>query len=383
MPMFTTRVLGVLQVLFVLGTTYFLFLSISNIIWLRLSSRKPCITTGGKVSVLIPARNEEKNIGRCLESLLVQTYSNYEIVVLDDQSSDGTWDILSGYAERYPGLIRAVRGNPLPHNGWYGKPYAMQQLSEYASGEYFLFTDADTVHSRESISWAVSNIERHKADCMSGYVFQELNTFGELLIVPATYIMTTMILPLWLIAATRAPMLSFAIGQLIMFRRRAFDAIGGYSSVSERISDDIFIARELKKEGFRLIFLDIRRHIKCRMYEGYRESFNGFSKNIYDFFKNRPAFFTAATTSLVFFVVLPFLLLPFQLLTGNPAAQLTSLSVMTFLLAWALAVYDRGLKWWVPFLYPLLFLHLLYMVWRSFGRVTAKRGVVWKGRVIR
>ena len=305
MPMFTSRVLGVLQILFVLGTTYFLFLSISNIIWLRLSSRKPGRTTGGKVSVLIPARNEEKNIGLCLESLLVQTYSNYEVVVLDDQSSDGTWDVVSGYAERYPGLIRAVRGNPLPDNGWYGKPHAMQQLSEYASGEYFLFTDADTVHSVESISWAVSNIEWHKADCMSGYVFQELSTFGELLIVPATYIMTTMILPLWLIAATRAPMLSFAIGQLIMFRREAFDAIGGYSSVSERISDDIFIARELKKEGFRLIFLDIRRHIRCRMYEGYRESFNGFSKNIYDFFKNRPAFFTAAATSLVFFVVLP------------------------------------------------------------------------------
>jgi chlorobactene glucosyltransferase len=195
--------------------------------------------------------------------------------------------------------------------------------------------------------------------------------------------MTTMILPLWLIAATRAPWLSFAIGQLIMFRREAFNAIGGYSSVSERISDDIFIARELKKSGFRLIFLDIRRYIRCRMYEGYRESFNGFSKNIYDFFKNRPTFFSVAATSLVFFVVLPFLLLPFQLFTGNPAAQLTSLSVMTFLLAWALAVYDRGLKWWVPFLYPLLFLHLLYMVWRSFGQVTADRGVVWKGRVIR
>lgn len=121
---------------------------------------------GGKVSVLIPARNEEDNLERCLESLLVQTYSNYEVVVLDDQSTDRTW-------------------------------------SEYANGDYLLFTDADTVHSKESIAWAVTNIESHGVDCLSGYVSQELNTFEEVLIVPATYIMTTMILPLWLIAATK------------------------------------------------------------------------------------------------------------------------------------------------------------------------------------
>ncbi len=258
----------------------------------------------------------------------------------------------------------------------------MQQLSRHARGDYLLFTDADTVHGRESIAWAVTNMEWHRADCLSGYVFQELNTIGEQFIVPATYIMSAMVLPLWLIAALPAPGLSFAIGQLILFRRSAFEAIGGYARVAEKISDDLAVARELKRAGYREVFLDIRRHVRCRMYDGYRASFNGISKNIYDLARNRTMFFAAAVTLLVTFVVLPLALLPIQILTGSPAAQLTFLCVLLFLAAWALVLYDRGLRWWTPFLYPVLFAHLLYMAWWSFGRASSGQGIIWKGRTL-
>jgi chlorobactene glucosyltransferase len=276
-----------------------------------------------------------------------------------------------------------VNGRPLAGDGWYGKPHAMQQLAEQARGEYLLFTDADTVHGPESLAWAVTNMRWHEADCVSGYVFQEMNTLGEQFIVPATYIMSAMVLPLWLIAALPAPGLSFAIGQMIMFRRGAFEAIGGYSRVRGKISDDLAIARELKKAGFREVFLDMRRHVRCRMYQGYRASFNGLSKNIYDLARNRSVFFAAAVTLLAAFVVLPLALLPIQLLTGNPAVQLTFACVLLFLLAWALALYDRGLRWWVPLLYPVLYVHLLYMAWWSISRAASGRGVVWKGRTLR
>lgn len=371
-----------LRFAFFLGAAYFLLLSVSNIVWLRLSSHSPRVTRGRMVSVLIPARDEEKNIGPCLDSLLDQTYSNYEIVVLNDQSTDRTGAVLADYARRYPEKVRAIKGEPLPGKGWSGKPHAMQQLSRHAHGDYLLFTDADTVHGRQSIAWSVTNMEWHKADCISGYVFQELNTIGEQFIVPATYIMSAMVLPLWLIAALPAPGLSFAIGQVIMFRRSAFEAIGGYARVAEKITDDLAIARELKRAGYREVFLDIRRHVRCRMYDGYRASFNGISKNIYDLARNRTAFFAAAVTLLVTFVVLPLALLPIQILTGSPAAQLTFLCVLLFLAAWALVLYDRGLRWWTPFLYPVLFIHLLYMAWWSFGRANSGHGVIWKGRTL-
>jgi chlorobactene glucosyltransferase len=373
---------GLIRLVFLFGVGYFLLLSVSNVVWLRLSSHKPRLRRGRKVSVLVPARNEEKNIRSCVDSLLQQTYSNYEIVILDDQSTDGTWDIIAGYQERFPGRVRAVQGEPLSE-GWLGKPHAMQQLAAVAAGEYLMFTDADTVHGSESIAWAVTNLEFHRADCLSGYVFQEMNTLGEQFIVPATYIMSAMLLPLWLIAAVPTPGISFAIGQLLLFRRSAFEAINGYAQVRGEISDDLAIARALKKAGFREVFLDIRRHVRCRMYEGYRASFNGLSKNIYDIARRRSALFAVAMTLLVAFVVLPLALLPIQILTGAAGAGRTLLCVAAFLLAWSVVLYDRGLRWWAPLLYPVLFLHLLYMAWWCFAQILAGHGVRWKGRTMR
>ena len=276
-----------LRLLILLATFYFLLLSLTNIAWLRFSSQKPRITRGRMVSVLVPARNEELTLPTCLDSLVSQSYQNYEIVVLDDQSTDSTWEVMRDYEARFPGKVRAVKGEPLTEPGWFGKPHAMQQLSHHARGEYLLFTDADTVHSPQSIAWAVTNLEAHHADCLSGYVFQQMSTLGEQFIVPATYIMSAMVLPLWLITTLRSPGISFAIGQVILFRRSAFRAIGGYERVRGTISDDLAIARELKKAGYREVFLDMRRLVRCRMYQGYRASFNGVAKNIYDLARHR------------------------------------------------------------------------------------------------
>ena len=371
------------MIVFAVAAAYFLLLSWSNLLWLRLSARKPRRGYGGRISVLIPCRNEADNIGRCLESLVAQSYGNYEIVVLDDLSTDGTWEIIRDYAERYPEVVTAVPGRALPRSGWYGKPHAMQQLAEHAGGQYLLFTDADTEHGPDSLAWAVANLERHRADCLSGYVYQRIGSFGEMLIVPVTYLMSALFLPLWLIPTAGPPALSFAIGQFIMFRARVFEAIGGYAAVAERISDDMFVAREVKRAGFRLVFLDLRRQVSCRMYRGYREAYEGIAKNIFDFFRWRPLFFAVASSALVLFVVLPLLLLPLQLAAGDPTARYTAAGVCLFFLAWAFTLYDRGLPWWAPFLYPLQFVHILLMAWKSFGLANSGRGVVWKGRVVR
>jgi chlorobactene glucosyltransferase len=383
MLFFSPKLMQVLHVLFVLGALYFFLLAGTNILWLRLSSRKPRRKKGALVSVLIPARNEEQNIGRCLDSLLNQSYLNYEIIVLDDRSTDRTWEIVSGYAARHPGLIRAVQGKRLPQTGWHGKPHAMQQLGEQARGEYLIFTDADTVHSPDSISWAVTNIEWHRVDFLSGYVAQEIHSLGEALIVPAMYIMTAIIMPIWLIAATRTPLFSFAIGQLVVFRRQAFQAVRGYSRVSVQISDDISIAREIKKAGMRTIFLDIQKHVSCRMYKGYWSAFNGLGKNVTDFLNRKLVSMVSASLAILFLFVLPYALLPLYILEGNPSTQLTAISVVLFQLTWCSVVYDRGLKWYVPFLYPLMFLHVLVMMWRGYGQLAWGAGVVWKGRTVK
>jgi chlorobactene glucosyltransferase len=382
MPFVSFQVIHLLHLLTVFGTLAILTMSLVNIIWLRSSGRRANSTDRGKVSVLIPARNEEANIRRCLNSLLDQSYSNYEIIVLDDCSQDRTWQIITEYAHRYPKLLQAVHGTTLPQ-GWCGKTHAMQLLSRYASGDYLMFTDADTIHSRESLAWAVTNINEHGADLLSGYVQQNLQSFGEALIIPTTYIMSAILMPFWLVPRSNSSMLTMAVGQMVMFRREVFENIGGYSSVAEQISEDVFVARAVKKAGYRTIFLDLSDNVSCRMYEGYKNSFDGIGKNIYDFFKNQPALFASVASILVAFIVLPLILIPIEMHTGNPLLRLSVFSALSFVLAWSLTLYDRGLKWWVPLLYPLTFIHLLYMAWKCFGRAAANVGIVWKGRVFK
>jgi chlorobactene glucosyltransferase len=382
MLIFSFRIIYLLHLLTVMGTLAILAMSLVNILWLRSSGHSAALSDHGKVSVLIPARNEETNIRSCLDSLLDQSYANYEIIVLDDCSQDRTWQILTEYARRYPGRLQAVRGAPLPQ-GWCGKTHAMQLLSRYASGDYLMFTDADTIHSRQSLAWAVTNINEHGADFLSGYVQQDLQSFGEALIVPTTYIMSAIIMPFWLVPRNNSAMLTMAVGQMVMFRRSVFQAIGGYASVAEQISEDVFVARAVKKAGYRTVFLDLRENVTCRMYEGYRNSFDGIGKNIYDFFKNQPALFASVASVLVAFIVLPLVLIPIEMYTGNSLLPLSVFSALNFTLAWSLTLYDRGLKWWVPLLYPLTFVHLLYMAWKCFGRAAANVGIVWKGRVFK
>jgi chlorobactene glucosyltransferase len=323
--------------------------------------------------VLIPARNEEHNIGRCLDSLVAQTHANYEILVLDDQSSDGTWSIIERFAHEHPGRVTAIKGRPLPENGWNGKPHALHQLAEQARGEYLLFTDADTVHAPESISWAVTNLEAHRVDFLSAYTGQELGTLGEALLVPIMYLMTAVVMPIWMVVVPRASLFSFAIGQFVMIRREAYRAVGGYEAISHHINDDIAMARLVRRAGFRSIFLDARRQVRCRMYYGFRQSFIGLTRAIGDFLNRRIVSLVSASAAIVVLFLLPYLLLVPSIVSGHPGAAMLAASVILFQLTWCIVLYDRGLRWYTPFLYPATFLLGIVMFWRGFRRLTSLR----------
>lgn len=365
------------------AAVYFFVLAVSNILWMRLKCRSPRTGIGARVSVLIPARNEERNVGRCLDSLLVQTHENYEILVVDDQSSDGTWPIIERYAREHPERIRAIRGRPLPEEGWNGKPHALHQLAEQATGEYLLFTDADTVHRPDSIAWAVTNLEAHRVDFLSAYTGQELGTFGEALLVPIMYLMTAVVMPIWMVTVPRASLFSFAIGQFVMIRRDTYRSVGGYEAISREINDDIAMARLVRRAGFRSIFLDARRQVRCRMYTGLRQSFEGLTRCIGVFLNRRILSLASATLAIALLFVLPYLLVVPAFVAGFAGAVPLAASVILFQLTWCIVLYDRGLRWYVPFLYPAMFAAGAVMMWRGYGRLSRGAGLRWKGRVVR
>ncbi|MBE6350458.1 MAG: glycosyltransferase [Spirochaetaceae bacterium] len=361
----------------VLGVAlFFLVFGLLNELAIKFHSKIDFEESGKKVSILIPARNEEKNIRNCIWPLVRQLYDNYEVVVLDDNSTDATWSILEELQKEYPKILRIYKGEKLPE-GWKGKNFAMEQLYKKAQGEILICTDADTVHKRTMLSFAVHNFEKNKADYLSGYVLQEMKTFGEKITIPLMYMLTSLIIPSFLNTLLPYSFLSIGIGQFIMIKKSVLEQIGGYAAIKDRISDDVYLSRLVKKCGFKSVFINLQEEVSCRMYNSYKSASRGIVKNIADFFNG----FSIIPLIIAFFIflVLPFFIGMYELLVLK-TLSLIGLSVIVFFVIWVQITVCRELPWYTPFLYPIIFLNLLYMA--TLSQINAIRGTsyTWKGR---
>ncbi len=368
-------------VVFVACCIFFL-ITITNIIWLAHTLTSDRKRTGPSVAVLVPARNEATRIGPCLDSLLKQDYSPYQIYVIDDNSTDNTWEILRDYMLRYPRKLKAFKAEPLP-SGWYGKPHALQELSQHVEEEYLLCTDADTTHRPDSISKAMAVAEKYHADLVTGYVYHLMTTFAEATVEPSIYILTMFILPLYLIPYTKSHVFSHAIGQFMCFKRDFFKRIGGFEEVRHQATEDVKMARVVKKHGGRIAFVDLKDTVECRMYTTYRDAIQGIAKNAYDYLgKNFVILFLGTVAvPLIFFipVIVCFIDIPWL----GPALPFLRASAILSFYTWVLQTIDRRLPWYVAFIYPLVLVNALSSLWRGFHLVNKEGGIEWKGRKVR
>jgi chlorobactene glucosyltransferase len=361
-------------------TVYFFILSLANHYEMWRFTSASQIFDGPMVSVLVPARNEEQNIERCLNSLRNQVYKKYEILALNDNSTDSTLEILNRIAAS-DCKVRVIDGRPLPDD-WYGKPYALHQLTQEAKGEILIFTDADTIHTPTSIAWAVTNMQDLKADMISGYVGQIFFTFGEIITVPLMFFLTGFAIPLFLNRYTKLSWFSAAIGQFIVVRREVFDAIGGCGSFMKKTSEDIYMSRYIKSKGFNTRFLNITEHIKCRMYNGYHAAIEGIGKNIFDFLGKSTLLIFLIMILILFFLILPFPLLFICIASSSPWTWFAIAAVGLHTLTWLFMFLGQRLNWWYGFLWPLMFLNLIYMGAWSWFRTVSGKGFLWKDRKV-
>ncbi len=228
------------------------------------------------VSVLIPARNEEETIRRCVTSLLAQDYPSFEVLVLDDQSTDATAAIVTEIAQA-DSRLRLLHGEG-PPRGWSGKPYACIQLARAASGDYLLFVDADTTHRPTMLNTIIPRAVEAGAMIVSGYPRQIVKSFTEIATVPVVYFFLLLVLPLTArIPGNHAPR-SFTIGQFILFPRELYWRIGGHEAVKSRILEDMFLGIEARKAGGRLLTLKLSDVTCCRMYRDTRSVWEGCRK---------------------------------------------------------------------------------------------------------
>lgn len=240
------------------------------------------VTRGPLVSVLIPARNEEKNIGKLLESLTNQTYENFEVIVYNDSSTDGTASVIERFT--HPGgRVRHIDGTELP-GGWLGKNHACHNLAQQAAGEYLLFIDADVTTGKDLLSTSVARMQEQGLELLSIFPYQLMMTRGERVVVPVMNWILLSLLPLALVRYCRWSSFSAANGQFMMFRTSVYKRYWFHSMVRGKLTEDIVIARLMKRMKLRIQTLVSRGEVSCRMYNGYDEAVNGFAKNVITMF---------------------------------------------------------------------------------------------------
>lgn len=376
-PLWFRHQLGIVIFLSVL-----LVIAVSNLLTLRRLGTCPMPARFPRVSVLLPARNEETVVGECVRSLLAQDYPDFEVLVLDDGSTDRTAEVLAGLA----GLgdrLRILTGRPLP-DGWLGKHWACYQLAQAATGELLLFTDADTVHHPQALRLGVSALLAERADLLSGFLYQRLVTWGERLTVPTIFWCFFSFLPLALAQRVRAPALSLTNGQWMLFRRSAYEAVGGHAAVRDHPVDDIVLGQRVKAKGLRWRIADIGEYVTCRMYTSFRAAVEGFTKNLFAVFDFRLAEYLFVWAWMTLVTVEPLVVLAlWPLGVGRDVFALwpALLAVAGMLALWGIAMARLRFPLYLAFLYPVHILLLVFIAFRSLLWTVTGRAT-WKGRAL-
>ncbi|MDZ7757591.1 glycosyltransferase [Rhodohalobacter sp.] len=346
-----------------------------------------------KISVCIPARNEELNIGSLLKTVLDQKYDNFDVHVLDDQSTDRTPEILQEFKSVHPQKLFTHKGKEKPDD-WFGKPWACQQLSEAATGELLLFIDADTKLEPGALSRINNSFQYYGLDMLTVWPRQILGTFWENTVIPLIYYALLTVLPSiyvyrkprWMPASIYHHLrekFAAANGQCVAFAKNAYLQIEGHKSVKQQVVEDVELAKNIKKAGLTLRMFTGMNTISCRMYRNEKEIFEGLRKNFLAGFSNSlPLFITAAILHIVVFI-LPFITIIWQIITYNPSLFFLSIASITLIFIQRLVI-----STWFHWNPLFVFTHPLGVIWfqrlgiiKIVDKITGKTAL-WKGRAV-
>jgi chlorobactene glucosyltransferase len=340
------------------------------------------------ISLIVPARNEERNIARCVAAALAQDYPNYEVIVLDDRSTDSTPEILRRYAER-DRRLKVVHGIELPA-GWAGKPHALYQAGKTARGEWLCFVDADTFIEPAALSSTLAKALETKADLFTIMTSQIMGTFWERAVLPL--VMTALSVgfsPRKVNDPKRRD--AVANGQFILIKRSVYDAIGGHASVRDQIVEDKALSEQVKWNGYRLVMAAGYSVASTRMYTSLPEMWEGWTKNIYLGLKDQPALLMLGAFGALL-TLLAALFMPIWPLLGlwwyvNGGEWLAIGVIVKAIIVWAALIYARartargmGISAWYALTTPIGAAVFGAMMIASAWKVISRRGVTWKGR---
>jgi chlorobactene glucosyltransferase len=366
--------------LFILGCLFIFFgILLKNLLDLHFFSHDT--TTFPLVSILVPARNEARVIERCVTSLLAQDYPNFEVIVLNDNSTDRTGEILFELQKK-DSRLKILTGQALAA-GWLGKAWACKQLSEAAAGEMLLFTDADTTHEVSAVRRAVGTMQATNCDMLTCVPRQTVETFWEKIGVPLVHFLVMCFLPLSQIWNSRDTAFAFACGQFIMFRREFYKKMGGHDAVKTALVEDVWLVKATKRAGGKVMVCNGIDVVKCRMYESLGDVWKGFSKNLFAGVNYSYAgMFGIAVMMFVCFIAPYFFFLSYFILHTSPfvffwlpLVQIVLAIVMRLIIAWRFELPTTGA--WLTVVSVALFIGIAM---NSMWWIASGKGAVWKGR---
>ncbi len=330
---------------------------------------------GTAVSILIPARNEEASIAGAVEAALANPGIALEIVVLDDQSTDRTAEIVRAIAARDP-RVRLESAPPLPP-GWSGKQHACQVLAGLARYPVLLFPDADVRLEPGSVARMAAFLRDSGAGLVSGFPRQVTGTLGEAMVIPMIHVLLLGYLPVLGTRFTSYPSFGAACGQLVLADRDAYARAGGHAAIRQSLHDGVTLPRAFRRAGIRTDLFDATSLARCRMYRGFAEVWAGFSKNATEGMAT-PMALPIWTALLFGGHVLPWLLLalPPDLVTGWPAGAAAGAGMGTRLLL--AARFRQSLAG--ALLHPVGVVVMLAIQWTALVRAARGRPSVWRGR---
>jgi len=341
--------------------------------------------SGPLVSIIIPARNESGSIATVIRSIQQSTYQPFELLVVDDRSTDDTAAVVSSFTS--DARIRLITGQELPQ-GWYGKPWACLQGYQASRGDLILFTDADTRHGPELLERSVGALLQERAALVTVSPRQLCVTFWERIVMPQIWFLLALrYTPRGVNQARRARDV-IANGQFILTTRDAYETAGTHAIVRHEVAEDLALAQTYVRAGLKLHFAFAERLMETRMYQGLAHLIEGWSKNIYlggrRSFPDEPI--ARAMVPLMLVTAMLFWLIPPGLLVlGTVQPELRQLMFPAALAAgfsavfWMLICYGMVIPVWYGLGYPLGAATALYIVLRSTWR--GSRTVEWRGRV--
>jgi chlorobactene glucosyltransferase len=353
----------------------------------KLSDEKPSLPDNTPmVSIIVPARDEEKNIERCVRSLLAQDYPRFEVIVVDDCSEDATGYILAQIGNEDSGL-EVIQGNPLPE-GWMGKAHAITQGYSQAKGDWLLFTDADTHHEPYLLSRMMGMILPGPVSLATAVGEQEEAGFGVRLINLAVTSYIFMVSDRKGLADSKSRQ-SLINGQYVLMTREAYEAVGTHRAVREYSSTDVSLGYLVKLKGFLTLGVDVGEAFKTTMYSSMAEAFRGWSRSLVNGIWTALGSMIGSlallllTVGFLFFWVVPWLTWLGGMETNNDAQMLVgSLQILAvFCVLWMKS--GKFFKATLDLLLmPVSFMFFMAMVVSGLTGACLRRGTVWKGRIV-